>query len=164
MTLAAKARAKILEEELPVAAGKFPAAVEAGYFTVVHLDRFYPDDLVESVTVRAFEGERLSIGHRYNCIKAALSVHMSKGDTKLVVAEGRTAEARQIVARQSELIAKLKASGQPTLDAERTLLTYISALKHLEAHAAIIRADVSARKHETRKGRRSRNRTWRKSK
>jgi hypothetical protein len=89
---------------------------------------------------------------------------MSKSDTKLVVAEGRTAEARQIVAQQSELIAKLKALGQPTLDAEQTLLTYISALKHLVAHQAIVRADVHGRKHETKKGRRSRIRTWRKSK
>ena len=84
---------------------------------------------------------------------------MSKGDTKLVVAEGRTAEAKQIISRQSELVAKLKASGEPSLDAERTLLTYISALKHLQAHEAIVRADVNARKHETRKGRRQRTRT-----
>jgi len=88
---------------------------------------------------------------------------MSKGDTKLVVAEGRTAEARQIVAQQSELIAKLKSSGQPSLAAESALLTYISALKHLEAHEAIVRADVNARKHETKKGRRSRIRQWQKS-
>ncbi len=86
---------------------------------------------------------------------------MSKGDTKLIVAESRTAEARQIVTRQSELIAKLKASGQPSLDAEQTLLTYISAPKHLEAHEAIVRADANARKHETKKGRRFSIRTWR---
>jgi hypothetical protein len=76
---------------------------------------------------------------------------MSKGDAKFVVAEGRTPEARQIVSRQSELIAKLKASGQPSLDAERALLTYMSALKHLEAHEAVVRADVNARKHEIKK-------------
>jgi hypothetical protein len=76
---------------------------------------------------------------------------MSKGDAKFVVAEGRTPEARQIVSRQSELIAKLKASGQPSLDAERALLTYMSALKHLEAHEAVVRADVNARKHEPKK-------------
>ena len=86
---------------------------------------------------------------------------MLRGDTKLVVAEGRTAEARRIVAQQSELVEKLKAAGQPWLDAERTLLTYISALKHLKTHEAILRADANARKHETKKGRRFRIRKWR---
>lgn len=92
----------------------------------------------------------------------SVSMAPSNSNTKLAVAESRTAEARQIVAQQSELIAELKASGQPSLDAERTLLTYISVLKHLEAHEAIVRADVNARKHETKKGRRSRIRQWQK--
>jgi len=145
---------------LPVAAGKCATASLAGYFTVVRRSRFYPDDLIKSIAVRALEGERLSLVHRHKCIKAAQTVHMPKRDTKLVVAEGRTAEARQIVARQSELIAELKASEQPTIDAERTLVTYISVLKHLEAYEAVVRADVNARKHETKKGRRFRVRTW----
>ena len=77
------------------------------------------------------------------------------------MAEGRTAEARKIVARQSELIEWLKASGHPSFNAEQTLQTYISALRHLEAHEAIVRADVNARKHETKKDRRFRVKTWR---
>jgi hypothetical protein len=81
---------------------------------------------------------------------------MPKSDPKLVVAESRMAEATRIVAQQSELIAKLKAAGQPSFDAEQALLTYISALKHLEAHAAIVRAEVGTKKHETKKGRRFR--------
>jgi hypothetical protein len=44
---------------LPVAAGKCPAAVEAGYCTVVHPDRFYRNDQVKSVTVGALKRERL---------------------------------------------------------------------------------------------------------
>jgi hypothetical protein len=148
---------------LPVAAGKRATAFRAGYFTIVRRSRFYPDDLVKSIAVRALEGERLKFGHT-QLYQGRSHRHMPKRDTKLVVAEGRTAEARRIVARQSELIEKLTASGQPSLEAERTLLIYISALKHLEAHEAIVRADVGARKHETKKGRCTRIRTWRKSK
>ena len=152
---------EILEDELPIAAGKCAAANGAVYSAVVCRGRFYPNDLVKGITVWALKGERLSLGHRYKCIKAAQTVHMSKGDTKLVVAESRTAEARRIVTRQSSVIAELKASGQPSLDAEQTLLTYIGALKHLEAHEAIVRADISARKHQTKKGGPRRIRSWR---
>lgn len=147
---------------MSIAAGKCAAASRARYCAVVRRGGLYPNDLVKSVTVRALKRERRRLGHRREFIKAAQTVHMSKGNSKLVVAESRTAEARLIVAQQSELIAKLKASGQPSLDAERTLVTYISALKHLEAHEAIIRADVNARKHETKKSRRFRTRAWQK--
>jgi len=86
-------------------------------------------------------------------------VHMPRKNTRISVAEGRTAEARQIVARQQELIAKLKALGQPAFEAEATLQTYISALKLIEAHEDKVRAAVRAGKHETKKDRRLRIRT-----
>jgi hypothetical protein len=46
----------------------------------------------------------------------------------------RTAQARRIVAAQHQFIEGLKMTGSPTLDAERTLKTYLSSLRHLEAH------------------------------
>jgi len=50
----------------------------------------------------------------------------------LILAAQRTAKARQIIAAQHALIVKLKTSGKSTLDAERSLSTYVSSLKHLE--------------------------------
>ena len=73
--------------------------------------------------------------------------HMPRKSTKLGVAERRTAEARQIVARQQELIARFRALGQPTVEAELTLQTYMSALKLIEAHEAKVRAEIRAGKH-----------------
>ncbi len=84
---------------------------------------------------------------------------VAKARTKLVVVKARTAEARRLVTRQQDLIATLKLSKQPTVDAEGTLQTYISALKHLEAHEDKVRAEVSARKHETKRDRRFRTKT-----
>jgi len=84
---------------------------------------------------------------------------MPRKNTKLSVAERRTAEARQIVAQQQELVARLKALGQPSFDAELTLQTYISALKLIEVHEDKVRAEVRARKHETKRDRRRRMRT-----
>ncbi len=86
-------------------------------------------------------------------------VHMPRKNTKLAAAERRTAEARQIVARQQELVAKLKALGQPTVEAELTLQTYMSALKLIEAHEAKVRAEIRPGKHETKSDRRRRMRT-----
>lgn len=85
--------------------------------------------------------------------------HMPRKNTKLSVAERRTTEARQIVAQQQELVARLKALGQPAFDAELTLQTYISALKLIEVHEDKVRAEVRARKHETKRDRRRRMRT-----
>ena len=48
------------------------------------------------------------------------------------MAAQRTAKAGRIVAAQHALIVKLKTSGKSTLDAERSLSTYVSSLKHLE--------------------------------
>ena len=65
--------------------------------------------------------------------------------TKFIVAARRAGEARQMVANQHALIARLKASGHPTLDAERALRTYISALKHLEDHERRVRKEGKAK-------------------
>ena len=85
--------------------------------------------------------------------------HMPRKSTKLGVAERRTAEARQIVARQQELIARFRALGQPTVEAELTLQTYMSALKLIEAHEAKVRAEIRAGKHRTKTDRSRRMRT-----
>jgi hypothetical protein len=53
---------------------------------------------------------------------------------KLIVAAHRVAAVRRIIASQDALIEKLRASKQDTLDAERSLRTYISSLTHLEDH------------------------------
>lgn len=84
---------------------------------------------------------------------------MPRRHSKLVAAERHTAKARQITAQQHDLIARLKALGQPTVDAELTLQTYVSALSLIEAHEDRMRAEVSARKHETKRHRRFRPRT-----
>jgi hypothetical protein len=59
---------------------------------------------------------------------------------------GRAAGARRIVSAQRRLIKKLKAAGEPTLDAEQTLLTFMSALQHLEGHKRRIVEQRAARK------------------
>ena len=50
-----------------------------------------------------------------------------------LLAAFRVAKAKRIVADQRVLIARLRAAGQPTLDAESSLQIYLSALKLLEA-------------------------------
>jgi hypothetical protein len=57
--------------------------------------------------------------------------------------------ARRIVAKQSVLVRKLQANGQPTPEAEGTLQTYRSSLHHLESHERKMRADAKAKKGET---------------
>jgi hypothetical protein len=52
----------------------------------------------------------------------------------LIVAVRRGAGARRIVSAQAKLIRRLKAAGEPTLDAEQMLGTFVSALQHLEDH------------------------------
>jgi hypothetical protein len=63
--------------------------------------------------------------------------------------------ARRIVANQHGLIARLKASGHSTVDAEGTLRMYISACKHLEDHEQKVRTEGKAKKRETKKPRSS---------
>ena len=70
---------------------------------------------------------------------------------KLVVAELRSAQARRIVANQRDLIARLKAAGHPTSDAEQRLQTYLSMLEHLEAHQRKHRDERRTKKAETKK-------------
>jgi len=61
---------------------------------------------------------------------------MPRKKVALVSATHRASEARRIVTDRHELIARLKASGHSTLDAERALRTYVSALKHLRITSA----------------------------
>jgi hypothetical protein len=68
---------------------------------------------------------------------------------KIILAAMRAAEARRIVAAQRQLIEGLRAARTLTLDAERTLTTYESSLKHLEAHESKLRAERKSR--ETKK-------------
>ncbi len=65
---------------------------------------------------------------------------------KLILAVRRTAEARRIIAAQHEVVAKLKALGQPTLDAEGLLQVYDSSLKLLENHERKIRETRKSKK------------------
>jgi hypothetical protein len=50
----------------------------------------------------------------------------------LIVAATRLAIAREIVTNQRALIAELRAAGEPAEDAEKSLLSYESSLRHLE--------------------------------
>ena len=84
---------------------------------------------------------------------------MPRKKPKLIVAAHRVAEARRIVAEQHQLIAKLKAFGRPTLDAERTLRMYVGSLKHLEDYERKIRMEDKAKTGETKKDRRFRRGT-----
>jgi len=84
---------------------------------------------------------------------------MPRKKPKLIVAAHRVAEARRIVAEQHQLIAKLKAFGRPTLDAERTLQMYVGSLKHLEDYERKIRMEDKAKTGETKKDRRFRRGT-----
>jgi hypothetical protein len=59
---------------------------------------------------------------------------------ELILIAQRVAAARKIVADQQALIADLTASGQSAADAEKTLQTYLSSLRHLEDHARKLRA------------------------
>jgi hypothetical protein len=83
---------------------------------------------------------------------------MPKKRPKLAAIAGQLANARRIVAEQQALVANLSARGQPTLEAEGTLRTYLSALAHLEAHERKIREEAKAKKGEslTRRDRRLR--------
>lgn len=76
---------------------------------------------------------------------------MPRKNPKQILAAVRAAEARRIVARQEQLIAGLKASGKPTLDAEQYLQMYIGALKHLEDHEHRIKEARKAKMRETKK-------------
>jgi hypothetical protein len=70
---------------------------------------------------------------------------MPRKNPKLVLAASRAAEARRIVAGQQLLIETLKASGQPTFEAERSLQLYVSALGVLEGHERRLREERRAK-------------------
>jgi hypothetical protein len=78
---------------------------------------------------------------------------MPRQNPKLILAATRVAEARRIVGDQRALIAKLQANGDPTADAEKTLATYESALKHLEGYEQKLRSERRAKRGETKKPR-----------
>ena len=78
-------------------------------------------------------------------------VAMPRKKAELILAAHRATEARRIVADQHELMTRLKASGHSTLDAERALRTYVSALEHLEDHERRVRNEGKAKKRETKK-------------
>lgn len=80
---------------------------------------------------------------------------MPRKKPRLIVAANRVAEARRIVVEQSDLIARLKASDDPALDAERALQSYLSSLEHLEDYERKIKREGQAKKRET-KNRQSR--------
>jgi hypothetical protein len=75
---------------------------------------------------------------------------MPRKNPKLVLAASRAAEARRIVAGQQLLIETLKASAQPTLEAERSLQLYVSALGVLEAHERRLREERRAKARSSR--------------
>jgi hypothetical protein len=65
---------------------------------------------------------------------------MPRRDPLLIVAATRLARAREIVADQRALLAKLRAAGQPAEDAEKSLLSYESSLRHLDGVTGVGRA------------------------
>ena len=65
---------------------------------------------------------------------------MPRKRPELVLLAQRLATAHRIVADQQALIARLTAAGRPTIEAEKTLQSYLSALQHLEEHARKMRA------------------------
>jgi hypothetical protein len=78
---------------------------------------------------------------------------MPRKSPKLVEVRARIAEARRIVDVQIGLVARLRASGKSTIEAEDLLNTYISGLAHLEAYGQKLREEASAKKGETKKAR-----------
>lgn len=62
-------------------------------------------------------------------------------DDALAVAIRHVAEARRIVARQEERVARLAAAGCSTLDAEQTLDVFASTLRILKDHERMLRAE-----------------------
>jgi hypothetical protein len=70
---------------------------------------------------------------------------MRRKHATLVAAAERVAVARRLIVDQQNLIARLKALKQPTADAEATLQTCRSALRHLEDHEDKIKQDLKAR-------------------
>ncbi len=56
-----------------------------------------------------------------------------------------------MIANLNDRIVTLKASGLPTLEAERALETCVSSLKHLEDHERRVKEQGNTKKQETKK-------------
>jgi hypothetical protein len=78
---------------------------------------------------------------------------MPRKPPKLLEVKVQVAEARRIVDIQHGLVERLRAMGKPTVEAEYTLNTYTSSLKHLEAYELKLREEAKAKKGETKKKR-----------
>ena len=65
---------------------------------------------------------------------------MPRRDPLLIVAASRLAKAR-VVANQRALIARLRDGGQPTENAEKSLQTYESSVRHLEKQESKLREE-----------------------
>jgi hypothetical protein len=71
---------------------------------------------------------------------------MEKLEAELKIALRHVAEAREIVARQRDLIAKLTADNLPTRGDEALLDTFIATLACLEYHAQLLESEIDAAK------------------
>jgi hypothetical protein len=80
-------------------------------------------------------------GNAYAAPRCCPEPAMPRRHPLLIVASARLAQARQIVCGQRDLIANLQMAGQPTIEAEKTLQTYESSLRHLEEHERKLRKE-----------------------
>jgi hypothetical protein len=78
---------------------------------------------------------------------------MARKSINLAAAVLRVAEARRIVHNQRLLIAKLKIAGRPLGDAEASLLSYASSLRHLEEHMQKLKGDDKLKRSQRKKQR-----------
>jgi hypothetical protein len=83
---------------------------------------------------------------------------MPRKRPKLVKVAEQLRNARRIVAEQMAVVATARANGEPTLEAEGTLRTYLSGLAHFEAHERKMREEAKAKKGESRARREQRRR------
>jgi hypothetical protein len=75
---------------------------------------------------------------------------MPKKASKLAVLAERIAVARRIIEEHRTVLEKLRVSGEPTLEAEGALRTYVSSLMHLLVHEDKMKNEVAAKKRERR--------------
>src|SRR5579875_3154846 len=75
---------------------------------------------------------------------------MTDGESDLEMAVRHFAEARRIVTRQMDLIAKLKKTGCPTADAETSLALFEACLSIFEDHERLLRKEVEQPAYRTR--------------
>jgi DNA-directed RNA polymerase subunit RPC12/RpoP len=104
-------------------------------------------------------GSSGSKGTRAACASVAFAARMPRKTPKLMEVRARIAEARRIVDVQIGLVARLRAMGKPTLEAEDLLNTYTSGLAHLQAYARTLREEANAKRARQRRSVRSRRRS-----